>query len=244
MNKTVVITGASGGIGAATVRVFAKNGYNIVAGYCNGKEPAKSLEAELLNDGCNIITVKSDMRVTSDVNELFDAADRKFGGVDSLVCNAGIARQQLLTDITDNDWNEIFDVNMSGVFRCCRAVVPYMLRNHSGSIVNVSSMWGISGASCESAYSSSKAAVIGFTKSIAQELGPSGIRVNCVAPGVIDTKMNSEHSGETMKSLSDSTPLLRIGTPEEVAEAIYFLASEKSSFITGQILTVDGGFLL
>ena len=244
MIKTAVITGASGGIGAETARVFAENGYSVVIVYNGGKERAETLERELTDSGYSAFSFKADIRDKSQIKNLYEEVDRRYGGIGVLVCNAGIAKQQVATDVTDEDWNEIMGVNSYGVFGCCREVIPYMLRSHEGSIVTVSSMWGISGASCESVYSASKAAVIGLTKSLAKELGPSGIRVNCVAPGVIDTAMNSAHSAETMKELAEDTSLCRIGKPREVAEAIYFLASEKASFITGQVLSVDGGFII
>ena len=175
---------------------------------------------------------------------MFDAVRDQLSGVDILINNAAIARQSLFTDVSYNEWRNTFSVNVDGMFLCCREALPHMLRMHAGSIVNLSSMWGQVGASCEVLYSATKAAVIGLTKALAQEVGPSGIRVNCVAPGVIDTAMNSHLSGDDLKALAESTPLMRLGTPEEVAQAVYFLASDSASFITGQVLCPNGGFVM
>ena len=174
------------------------------------------------------------------VEELFRLA----GPVDVLVNNAGIAQQKLFTDVTEEDWRRVFAVDVDGVFRCCQCALPHMIHEKAGSIVNISSMWGQVGASCEVAYSAAKAAVIGLTKALAQELGPSHIRVNCVCPGVIDTEMNAALGADTMDALREETPLGRIGAPEDVAAAVSFLAGEESSFVTGQILGVNGGFVI
>ena len=243
MKKKVIITGASRGIGRSSAIAFAEAGDAVVLGYRSSEEQASSLAKELRKRGAEVLPLYVDVSNTASVKLFFEKAFLHFGRIDVLVNNAGIARQQLLTDVTDEDWKEIMETNAGGVFRCCREVVPYFLQHHSGCIVNVSSMWGISGASCESVYSASKSAVIGFTKALAKELGPSGIRVNCVAPGVIDTDMNAALSAETKTELADMTPLGRIGRSEEVANVIRFLATEEASFVTGQTLTVDGGFL-
>lgn len=242
--KTAVITGASRGIGRATAIAFAKNGYNTVICYNNSEESAKELETALKNEGHSAIAIKADVRSKEDIKRLFEAAYSAYGRIDVLVNNAGVSSFGLLNEASDDEFDYINDVNYKGTFIACREVIPYMLKEHSGSIVNVSSVWGIAGASCECIYSASKAAVICLTKSLAKELGPSGIRVNCVAPGVIDTDMNAYFSDDTMAELSEQTPLCRIGEPSEVAEAILFLASDKASFVTGQTLTVDGGFIL
>ena len=215
MAQTVLITGGSRGIGAACVRVFAENGWNTAFTYSKSREAAERLAAE---------------------------GKARFGTIDAVVCNAGIAEQKLFQNITDADWMRMLDVNLMGTVRTIRAVLPEMLHNHKGSIVTVSSMWGECGASCESHYSASKAAIIGLSKSLAQELGPSNIRVNCIAPGVIDTDMNAMHSADTMQELADQTPLGRVGAAAEVADSILYLCSDKSSFITGQVLGVTGGF--
>ena len=172
------------------------------------------------------------------------SSNEKFGHIDVLVNNAGISQQKLFTDLSDDDWDKMFDVNVKGVFNCCQEVVPDMIRRHSGNIINVSSIWGIVGASCETHYSASKGAVQSLSKALAKELGPSNIRVNCVAPGVINTRMNSDLCAETISSLKEETPLGVVGEPDDIANLILFLASDQSKFITGQIVSPNGGFVI
>ncbi len=188
--------------------------------------------------------MRADIRDGAAVEAMTDKVLYAFGRIDVLVNNAGIAQQRLFTDITPQEWDGMFDVNVTGVYRCCRAVLPGMISRKSGCIVNVSSIWGVVGASCEAHYSASKAAVIGLTKALAKELGPSGIRVNCVAPGVIDTAMNAHLDGETRAALTGETPLGAIGAPLDVAEAILYLASDRAGFVTGQVLGVNGGMVV
>lgn len=240
MKQTVLITGASRGIGAAAARLFAAQGYRVAICCHTQMEKAEELAASLPDAAA----FTADVAKETDVVRMVDAVHSRFGEIHVLVNNAGIAMQKLFTDTTAADWNRIFDVNVTGIFYACRAVLPEMIRRKSGRIVNVSSMWGVTGASCEVAYSASKAAVIGLTKALAKEVGLSGITVNCVAPGVIDTEMNANLSAEDRAVLCDETPLARIGTAQEAAQAILFLASDRASFVTGQVLGVNGGIVI
>lgn len=237
MRQTVFITGGSRGIGAACVRAFAAAGWSVAFTYRENRALAGSLAEQT-----GALAICADLYDDKAVSRAIGEARGHFGAVDAVVCNAGIAEQKLFQDITDEAWQRMLDVNLMGAVRTIRACLPDLLRRKRGSIVTVSSVWGQYGASCESHYAASKAALIGLSKSLALELGPSGIRVNCVAPGVIDTEMNAMHSEETMRELADETPLGRIGTAAEVADSILYLCSERSSFITGQLLGVNGGF--
>lgn len=241
--KTVLITGAARGIGAATAALFAVSGYNVIINYNTSDAEAFDLYGDLVDAGYPALLVRADISKADEAEFLFEQARNKFGSVDILVNNAGVAQQKLFTDITDEDYDRMFDCNVRSVFNCCRCALPDMIHNKYGRIINISSMWGIVGASCEVHYSASKAAVIGMTKALAREVAPSGITVNCIAPGVIDTPMNKGFDEETMKALIEETPVGRIGTPEDVARAILFLADEKNGFITGQTLGIDGGFI-
>ena len=244
MAKHVLITGASRGIGAATARVFAAEGWNVALNYCRSRDQALALAAELSAGGVEAVALEGDVSDPDQASALVEAA-ASMGPLDALVCCAGIALpQQLLTDTTDQQWRRVMGVDLDGVFYTIRAAYPGFVRRQRGAIVTVSSMWGVTGGSCEAAYSAAKAGVIGLTRALAKELGPSHIRVNCVAPGVIDTEMNGHLSQADLDALGEETPLGRIGTPEEAARAMVFLASEASSFITGQGLGVDGGFVI
>ena len=243
MNKTVLITGGATGIGKAISSLFSQKGYNVVIGYNQSYDAAYELKNSLINNNSRIEIKKVDVTSENDVADFFDFAFNKFGKIDVLVCNAGIAQQKLFTDLTEYDWNNMINVNLGGCFNCCREASKYMVKQHFGSIVNISSIWGVCGASCEVHYSASKAGIIGLTKALSKEVGPSGIRVNCVAPGVIATKMLKSFTDDDLKSLANEASLGRIGTPEDVANAVYFLASDNASFITGQTLIVDGGFI-
>lgn len=242
MAKTVIVTGGSRGIGAATCIRFAELGYNVILNYNNSREAAVMLAQSQRQLGRAVFPCRADVSDRASVEKMVDNVIREFGSIDVLVNNAGIASQELFTKVSMDDWNQMIAVNLTGVFNCTQAVLPHMIKNHSGSIINVSSVWGETGASCEVPYSTVKAGIIGMTKALAKEVGPSGIRVNCVAPGVISTKMNEHLSLEDMNSLIDETPLCRIGEADEVATSITFLASEDSSFITGHVLSVNGGF--
>ncbi len=240
--KTVLITGASHGIGAETARLFGKKGYAVAVNYNKSADSANALVKELKTLGVLAKAYKADVANADEVRAMFNEIEIDFGGVDVLVNNAGVALEKMLCDMSNADYDFIMDTNLKGVFLCCREAQNYMVRNKKGAIVNISSMWGEVGASCESVYSASKAGVIGFTKALAKELAPSGITVNAVTPGAIDTKMNACYTAEEKAALCEEIPLGRFGTPLEIAEAVYFLARHK--YITGQILGVNGGMAI
>lgn len=238
--RKVIITGGSRGIGAATVRRFARNGDKVVFIYRSSTEAAKKLCAEYRN----VYSVQADISSSAQAQGAIDKAVELLGGCDILVNNAGIAQSKLITDITDDDYKKMLDTNLASAFYCSRSIIPEFLKTHKGVIINISSMWGEAGASMEVHYSAAKAGLIGMTKAMAKELGYSGIRVNCVSPGMIDTDMNSCYDKETVESITEEIPLNRIGTPEDIANAVFFLASEEASYITGQILSVNGGMVV
>lgn len=242
--KTVLITGASGGIGAAAAERFAAAGYAVAIHYYKGEAAARALADRLTSAGHEAATVRADLRNGAQARQMVDNVLEKFCQLDILICNAGVSWQGLLSDMTDEEWRALFSVNVDGVFHCCRAVIPHFIHRKTGKIITVSSMWGQIGASCEAAYSASKAAVIGLTKALAKELGPSGITVNCVSPGLIDTPMNAHLSPETLDALREETPLERVGTPADVAESLLFLASPGGDFLTGQVLAPNGGLVI
>lgn len=244
MRKTAIITGASRGIGRATALYFAKKGYDILVCYRKESALAADVCEKAKAFGVRAIPFSMDMEDLSDLRRTVSKAMMEFGRIDVLVCNAGIALPALFTETDEESYDRLMNINVKGVFFLAKAVAKEMISAGGGNIVFLSSMWGIAGAAGEVAYSASKAAVIGMTKALAKELAPSHIRVNCVAPGVIDTDMNACYDEDTMQALSDRTPLGRIGTPEDVAHTIHFLADDASSFMTGQILSVDGGFIL
>lgn len=244
MKKTVLVTGASHGIGRETAALFAEQGYNVAVNYNSSPEAAESLVSELIAKGFSAMAVKANVAIRAEVEKMFEEINRTWGDVHVLVNNAGVELQKLLTDVTEAEWDRIFDVNVKGIFNCTQVALKSMICNHYGKIINISSILGISGSSCEVPYSASKAAVIGFTKALAKEVGPCSINVNTVAPGVIDTKMNQHIAPEIMNRLKEQTPLGTIGTCEDIAEAVLFLASDRSKFITGQVLSPNGGFVI
>lgn len=242
--KNVLITGASRGIGAAAARLFARQGWGVGIGCHRAKDRAQALAEELRDLGVPAQVYPCDVARQEEVQAMTAAFLRDFGTLDVLVCNAGIARQELFTDITQDSWREMMGVNLDGVFHCCQAALPSMIHRKEGKIITLSSMWGQVGASCEVAYSAAKAGVIGLTKALAKEVCLSSITVNCVAPGVIETEMNDALSPETKAALAEETPLERLGTPEDVAQAIWFLASPAGDFFTGQVLAPNGGWVI
>ena len=242
--KYALITGGSRGIGAAAARLCARRGWGVAVGYHRSGDQAQALVRELQGLGVPALAVRADVADAGQVREMVDNVLEIFCQLDILICSAGISHVGLISQIDEDQWRRLFAVNVDGVHHCCRAVLPHMLARKSGSIVTVSSMWGQVGASCEAAYSATKGAVTAYTKALAKELGPSNIRVNCVAPGVIDTKMNAHLSRQDLAALAEETPLGRIGTPEEAAAAIAFLAGDEASFITGQVLAPNGGFVI
>lgn len=242
MKHTVLVTGSSRGIGRAIAERFARDGHRVAIHCRERRAEADALRVALQREHLSVMAVQGDVSEEAEVARMLEEIRAYFGPVDVLVNNAGIALpQQLLTDCTAADWDRLFAVNVRGAFLCCRGVLPDMVRKKRGSIVNLSSMWGVTGGSCEVPYSASKAALIGLTKALAREVAPSGIRVNCVAPGFVQTGMNAHLSPEAVEGIREETPLLTLGTPEDVAAAVCFLACEDARFLTGQVLCCDGG---
>lgn len=239
MRKSVFITGGSKGIGAACVELFSKNGFAVAFVYGKDNKAAQKLAAKT-----SALAIKADVSDVEQIEKAFDQARTYFGirSFDVVVCNAGISASGLITDMNEDVVDLLIEINLVGTINVSRKAVSHMVEEKKGNIVMISSMWGQRASSCESIYAATKAGIIGFARSLAAELGPSGIRVNVVSPGVIATDMNREYSDEDMSALADETPLGRIGLPDEVAEAVYYLASDKASFINGQVLGVDGGF--
>ncbi len=237
--RNVLITGGSRGIGAAMVRLFAARGWRAAFTYQKSEEAALTLARET-----GALAFRCDARKEQDVNEMAQALSRRFSHLDALICNAGVSYTGLLQDMTAAEWDDLFAVHGRGAFLATRAFLPGMISRQQGSIVYVSSMWGQTGASCEAAYSACKASLIGLGKALAKEVGPSHVRVNCLCPGVIQTDMLKEYTEADLSALRDETPLCRLGTPQDIAQAAFFLCSDEASFITGQALGVNGGFVI
>jgi 3-oxoacyl-[acyl-carrier protein] reductase len=237
--KTVLITGGSRGIGRSMVEIFAKNGYNVAFTYKNSEKEAKSL-AELTGS----LAIRADSAIEEEIICAVKEVICRFGSIDCLINNAAISSFSLFTDITTEKWNECLAVNLTGAFIYSREAAREMISKKQGRIINITSMWGLVGSSCEVHYSAAKAGLIGMTKALAKELGPSGITVNAIAPGVISTDMNNSLTKEDLDSLCEETPVMRIGRPDEVANAALFLASDAAAFITGEVLNISGGFVV
>ena len=242
MSKTVLITGASRGIGAETARRFAREGYAVGVNYCKSQDQAEELVRELEAMGVSAKAYQADVSDRAQVDRIVADFLKDFGSMDVLVCNAGIARQELFTDVTLDQWRQMLGINLDGVFHCCQAALPDMIRRKSGRIITLSSMWGQVGASCEAAYSATKSGVHGLTRALAKELAPSNVQVNAIACGCIDTSMNSQLSAEEKSSLEEEIPAGRFGSPQEVADFVMQLVNSPA-YLTGQIVGLDGGYI-
>lgn len=240
--KTILVTGASHGIGKCMVEEFAKEGNNVILNYNKSEKAAKQIQEELKEKGHIIEIYKADVSKRKDVQKLIKFVINKFGKIDVLINNAGIAKMHMFSDVTDEEWEEIIDTNLKSVFYCSQEVLPYMVHEKDGCIINISSVWGMVGASCESIYSISKAGIDAMTKSLAKEFGPSNIRINSIAPGVINTKMNSELDKKIKEQIIQETPLQKIGEPIDIYKCAKWLVEDK--FTTGQIISPNGGWII
>jgi 3-oxoacyl-[acyl-carrier protein] reductase len=238
--KTVLVTGGSRGIGKAIVYKFAEAGYNVILNYNKSEEAAIKIAKELNN----VMPFKADVSVRSEVREMFNYANKTFGQIDVLINNAGIANYALLQNVSEEDWNSMVNVNLTGVFNCTQLALPDMINRKAGKIINISSIWGMVGASYEVVYSTVKAGVIGMTKALAKEVGPSNINVNCIAPGAIMTDMLNDCTMEELDEMTNQIPLQRIGSTEDIANLALFLASEEANYITGQVISPNGGWVM
>ena len=237
VNKVVVVTGSSRGIGANIVKTLAKKGYRVILNYNKSENYAQNVQKELIN----VDIFKADVSKKAEAVSLINFAIEKYGKIDVLINNAGISQSKLFTDLTDEDWNNIINSNLNPAFFCSREAAKNMIHNKSGLIINISSIWGITGASCEVAYSTSKAALNGFTKALAKELGPSNIRVNAIAPGIINTDMNNYLSNEELESIKEEIPLERIGETIDISKCVEWLIED--NYTTGQIISINGGWV-
>ena len=237
--RTVLITGGSRGIGAAMVRLFSKKGYRVAFTYKASKEAAEQISAET-----GALAILADSASETDIISAVEKTEKILGNVEILINNAAVSSFSLITDVTSEAWRAMFSVNVDAAFLYSKSVLPSMIRNRFGRIINVTSMWGLVGSSCEVCYSSTKAALIGFTKALAKEVGPSGITVNAIAPGLIDTDMNASLTDDDKSAIAEETPLMRMGTADEIAHAALFLASDDAAFITGDVMNVSGGFVV
>ena len=242
--KTVLITGASRGIGKTMAALFAMKGYNVLINYNHSEEAALEVYDRLKAMNLPVALFKADVTKREQVDAMVVYCVYRFGKVDILINNAGISQQKLFTEISGQEWDEMVNVNLKGVFNCSQSVLDHMICRKNGKIINISSIWGMVGASCEVHYSAAKAGVIGLTKALAKELGPSNIQVNCIAPGIIKTDMLDSFSEEELMQLKEATPLMKLGKPEDIAGCALFLASDNADFITGQVISPNGGFVI
>lgn len=241
--KTVLVTGSSRGIGKAIATLFGKNGYTVVLNGSKDVQALQNTKKELIEQGIDCIAILADVSIYEQCKMLFCEIEKTYGGVDVLINNAGIAHIGLFSDMTPEQWKKVLSVNLESVLHCTHIALKYMLHCHRGNIINISSMWGQRGASCEAVYSASKGGVDAFTKAMAKELGPSGIRVNAISCGVIDTDMNQCFDEQEKQMMIEEISLMRMGKAEEVAKLALFLAEDSASFITGQIVVIDGGMV-
>ena len=237
VNKVILITGGSRGIGASMVKLLARDGHQVILNYNHSEEVAKKIQQELLKEGKNI-----EISEREEVKALISSTLEKFKTIDVLINNAGISQEKLFTEITDEDWNNILQNNLNSVFYCTQEVLPTMIHNKKGCIINISSIWGITGGSCEVAYSTTKSAINGLTKALAKEIGPSNIRVNSIAPGIIDTEMNRKLTNQDLEEIKKEIPLEQIGRPEDIAKCAKWLIDD--NYTTGQIISVNGGWYI
>lgn len=243
--RNVLITGASRGIGSACARAFSKNGDRVFLNYYRSEREAFALRDELARQNSEVYAVQADVSNAADVQRMFSVLEPYRNHLDVLINNAGVSSYGLVTDLGEEEWDRIFNVNVKGMFLCTKYALPGMIHRKSGVILNLSSIWGIVGAACESHYSASKGAVIAFTKALAKELAPSGIRVNSIAPGVVDTEMNrAELTEEELDALKSEIPVGRLGTPDEIAACALYLAGDGAAYLTGQIISPNGGFVI
>lgn len=241
-NKIVLVTGGSRGIGAGIVKLLVENGYKVILNYNKSEKCAQEIKKQLQEQNIEIDIIKADVTNKDEINYMINNIIDKYGKIDVLINNAGIAQEKVFLDISDEEWQKMLDANLNSVYYCTKMVLPHMLNRKEGCIINISSIWGVTGGSCEVAYSTTKAAINGFTKALAKEMGPSNIRVNCIAPGIIDTDMNKNLSKEDIEQIKEEIPLNKIGNARDIAKCAKWLIED--SYTTGQIINVNGGWFI
>lgn len=241
-SNVVLVTGGSKGIGAAIVKYLAENGYQVILNYNKSENSANEIKKELKEKNINIDIIKADVSNKEEIDLMINEIIKKYHKIDALINNAGISQEKPFLDLNDDEWNNIMNINLNSVYYCTKAVLPHMLNKEDGCIINISSIWGVTGASCEVAYSTTKAAIDGLTKSLAKEMGPSNIRINSIAPGIIDTDMNKNLSKEDIKNIKEEIPLNKIGRPEDIAKCVKWLIED--NYTTGQVININGGWYI